>query len=129
MAIDSAIVRNFLRDLFGSRLVPTTEGESAIAIKLDFLDPIAGTHGIDELCLHWLQKVGQRNIRECFHGFWRCFGIACILIAKVSATTRLCFDRSIDTTLIFKSVFALTSAVATPSAHCWKFAQTGIGAS
>jgi hypothetical protein len=31
--------------------------------------------------------------------------------------------------LIFKSVFVLTSRIATSRALCWKFAQTGKGAS
>jgi hypothetical protein len=42
---------------------------------------------------------------------------------------RRCFERSIDASLIFRSVLALTSAIATSSARCWKFAQTGKGAS
>ena len=58
------------------------------------------------------------------------FGIAWALMAKVNATTRRCFfARSIKLNLIFKSVFVLTSRIARSSARCWKFAQTGKGAS
>ena len=61
---------------------------------------------------------------------WSPFGIAWALMAKVNATTRRCFfARSIKLNLIFKSVFVLTSRIARSSARCWKFAQTGKGAS
>jgi hypothetical protein len=50
----------------------------------------------------------------------RRFGIACVLIVKFNATTRRCFERSIDASLIFKSVFVLTLRIATSSARCWK---------
>jgi hypothetical protein len=45
------------------------------------------------------------------------------------ATTRLCFDRSIELSLIPKSVFLLISMIATSSALWRKLAQIGKGGS
>jgi hypothetical protein len=53
------------------------------------------------------------------------FGIAWVLIVMFNAATRRCFDRSIDTSLIFKFVLFLISAMATSSALWRKFAQIG----
>jgi hypothetical protein len=51
------------------------------------------------------------------------------LIAKVNPVTRRYFDRSIELSLILKSVFLLISAIATSNALWRKFAQIGKGAS
>jgi hypothetical protein len=53
------------------------------------------------------------------------FRNAWVLIVKVNATTRRCFERCIAATLIFKSVFVLTSRIATSSARCCQEDQLG----
>ena len=35
--------------------------EGPLTVEFDFVDPIAGLHGIDELCFHRLQKVGHAD--------------------------------------------------------------------
>jgi hypothetical protein len=47
----------------------------------------------------------SRSDRTVFHEVCRRFVAAWVLIAKVNATTRLCIDRSIELSLIRKSVF------------------------
>ncbi len=40
--------------------VATTKHQGAVTVELDFVEPITGPHGIDQLRFHWLDKVGDR---------------------------------------------------------------------
>jgi len=87
-----------------------------------------GPHRIDQFRLHLSTKAGTQA-ESLFSWLWSAFRYRLSLNREIQRDDPPSFERSVDASLIFKSVFALTCAIATSSARCWKFAQTGSGAS
>lgn len=73
-------------------------------------------------------QEGGRKRRSVISQVQSPSGTTCSLIAKLTVVTRRCFDRTSDSSSIFRSVFRLISAIAVSTALWRKFAQTAKGA-
>src|SRR5262245_51032183 len=84
------------------------------AATFDFIQPMKALPGTDLPVGDWLVGFPSDTVRA--------------LMAKINAFTCRWAPRSSDSTVMFKSVFLLISAMATSNAVCRRLAQTGKGA-